>query len=118
MTSTRIIEKAKFQNPPLVELLLDISVNLRPLYVTPSASNKRLTKSQINKGQRVEESYQQALEIHKEDLDFLNSKENSNWMEDAFQKALEKTTDEWGRTDYVLNKKALPVIDVLDNSWI
>ena len=106
MTSTIIITRAKFQNRPLFKLLLDISVNLRPLYVTPSASGEKLTKPQIKKAQWVEESYEQALEIHKEDLDFLNSQEFSNWMELRFIQALKCSDDEWGSTEYILNKKA------------
>ena len=110
MTSTTMLTEAKFQNPPLLKLLLDISVNFRSLYVIPSKSHsEELTRSRIKTAQQVEDSYQRALENHEEDLKFLNSQEDSNWMEDSFQKALEYPDDEWGRADYIFNEKAPPV---------
>jgi hypothetical protein len=100
---------AKFKNAPSPR---NISVNFRPLYVTPSVSNITLTKSQINKAQRVEELYPEALEIHKEDLDFFWILMNlQTGMEDSFTKAIEYSNDKWGRADFVLNEKALPVVD-------
>jgi hypothetical protein len=111
MTSTTLLERAKFENAPLLDLLLEISVNFRPLYVTPSPSNKKLTKSQINKAQRMQESYQQALETHKDDLNFLNNPKYSNWMEVSFNDAIECSNDEWGPADKVFKEMAPPVFD-------
>ena len=104
MTSTRTIERAKFQNAPLRKLLFTISRTFAPLYnslpeddglptillATPSAEN---------------------VTHHEANIRRLNSREFSNWMELSFIRALEYPDDEWGRVDYILNEKAPPVLD-------
>ena len=64
MTSTRTIERAKFQNPPLRELLLIISLHFKVLYVSPPTPVKFESALLAEMAQQAGESYQKELEIY------------------------------------------------------
>ena len=69
MISKQILKSVQFKNPPLLKLLLKISVKFSPLYISPP----RLTGSEAKKAQQAGDSYRTALQTYKEDLDFLNT---------------------------------------------
>ena len=70
MTSTRLIERAKFQILHLRELLLLISFHFRVLYISPLTSITMLAEMARQAGK----SYQTELEKYQEGLNRLNSK--------------------------------------------
>ena len=106
MTSTITLETVEIQNPPLLELLLRLSVAFKVLYIQPPKSNKIGPPGKL--AQRTGESYQKELEDYNEELKFLNSDEGSNWMEVYFKAALEYPDDEWGPAGYISNEIKLP----------
>ena len=108
MTSTRTIERANFQNSPLLNLLLQLSVAFKVLYIAPPRREKIGPPGKMAK--QTEESYQTELENYNEELKFLNSDEDSNWMEVYFEDALRFSNDEWGRTAFKLNEMEYPAI--------
>ena len=105
-----MLEKAKFQNSPLLNLLLLISVTFKVLYISPPTSVK--IQSTFNKAQQAGESFQTELENYKEELKLLNSDHDPKWMEVYFEKALEFRDVEWGPTGYISNKMTPPVANV------
>ena len=107
MTSTRTIERAEFQNPPLLNLLLKLSVAFKVLYIPPPKSNK--IGPPAKKAQRDGESYQTELENYNEELNFLNSDEDPEWMEIYFEEALQIPYDAWGPIGYISNETTPPV---------
>ena len=64
MTSTRTIERAKFRNAPLRELLLIIFLNFKVLYVSPPTPVKFESTLLAEMAQQAGESYQKELEIY------------------------------------------------------
>ena len=90
-----------------------------PLYNPPDKPRKKFnqdyqkvvlqTYEERMRAQQTGDSYRTALQTYKEDLDFLNSKEDSNWMEVEFEQALQFSASEWGPTEYILNKKTPPI---------
>ena len=108
MSSTRTIEKAKFQNPPLRELLLIISLHFKALYVSPPTPVKFESTLLAEMSQQAGESYQKELENYNKGLNRLNSKENSDWMEKSFEEALRFRDDKWGPTGYIQNEMEFP----------
>ena len=107
MTSTRTIERAEFQNPPLLNLLLKLSVAFKVLYIPPPKSDK--IGPPAKKAQRAGESYQTELENYNEELKFMNSDEDPEWMENYFEEALQIPYDAWGPIGYISNEIAPPV---------
>ena len=105
MQSTGMLDKAKFQNRPLRDLLLKISDNFSCLYIAPPRSKPMSVKSAAK---RQRQSDQTALQNYNDDLNFLNSDESSNWMEIEFGEALEHSADEWGPTGHILNEQTPP----------
>jgi len=101
MTSTLMLEEAEFQNPPLRNLLLGFHVAFKVLYNPPPKLNK--IGPPAKRAQRAEDSYKVELEIYEEELRFLNSDNDSNWMEVDFENALQSPVDEWGLTGYISN---------------
>ena len=106
MTSDMMLEIANFQNPPLLNLLLKLSVAFQVLYIPPPRPKKIGPPGRM--AQPSGESYQTELENYKEELRFLNSDEGSNWMEIYFKDALRFSDDEWGPTGYILNEMTSP----------
>ena len=102
------LERAEFQNPPLRELLLKLSVTFKVLYISPPMPVK-IQSTLFKKVQQDGESYQTELEIHKEQLNLLSSDENPEWMEISFEEALQYSDDEWGPTGYISNEITPPV---------
>ena len=107
MTSTVTIERAKFQNPPLLNLLLKLSVTFKVLYISPPTSVK--IQSTFSKGQQAGESYQTELENYKQELKLLNSDEDPEWMENYLEEALQIPYDAWGPIGYISNEITPPV---------
>ena len=108
MTSTRTIERAKFQNAPLRELLLIISLHFKVLYVSPPTPVKFENALLAEMAQQAGESYQKELENYNKSLNRLNSNENSDWMEKSFEEALRFRDDKWGPTGYIQNEMEFP----------
>ena len=106
MTSTGTIESANFENLPLLNLLLKLSVAFKVLYIAPPRRGKIGPPGKIAK--QTEESYQMELENYNEELKFLNSEKDSRWMEVYFEDAMQFSDDEWGPTGYVLKELELP----------
>jgi hypothetical protein len=106
MTSTRTIERAEFQNPPLRELLLNLSYAFKVLYIPPPRRDKIGPPGR--KAQQTGDSYETELENYKEELRFLNSDKDSNWMEVYFEEAIQFPVDECGPTGYVSNQMEPP----------
>ena len=106
MTSSMTLETIEFQNPPLLDLLFNLSVAFKVLYIPPPRSKKAVPPGKT--AQPAGESYQTELENYKEELRFLNSDEDSNWMEVYFKDALRFSDDEWGPTGYISNEMTSP----------
>lgn len=110
MASTYLVEDVKFQNLPLRQLLLRISDNFKVLYNSPPKREKfsspLLTKLMYPGG---DDSLQMELENYEKKLKFMNSDENSNWMEVSFEKALQYSDKKWGLTGYISNEMQPPV---------
>jgi hypothetical protein len=99
-----MLEEVAFQNPPLRELLFKLSDTFKFLYIPPPrAINIQIAP--LNRIQRAGESNQMELEAYNEVRKFLNSDEDSNWMEVYFKDAID---DEWGPAGYVSNEIELP----------
>ena len=106
MTSTRTISTVDFENPPLLDLLLKLSVAFKVLYIDPPNSNVISPPNRM--AQRGGESYAKELEDYKEQLAFLNSDKDSNWMEIYFEDAIRFPGDRWGPTGYIFKEPELP----------
>ena len=102
MTSTVTLETVEIQNPPLLELLLKLSVAFKVLYIQPPKSNKIGPPAKLT--QPAGESYQLELENYNEELRFLNSDKDSDWMEVYFKAALRFSDNEWGPAGYISNQ--------------
>jgi hypothetical protein len=81
MQSTGILDKIRFQNPPLKRLLHHISITFAPLYNPPPERDILPTEEE-------KEYYQSQLQRYEAKKAFLHSEEHSKWMEVAFQKTL------------------------------
>ena len=109
MKSTDMLEKAGFQNIPLRELLFLLSFHFKVLYISPPTPAKIQSTLLAKMTQRAGESYETTLENYQEDLNRLNSEENSNWMEVSFDEALQFSDDKWGPIGYISNEMTPPV---------
>ena len=109
MKSTDMLEKAGFQNVPLRELLFLMSFHFKVLYISPPTPAKIQSTLLAKMTQRAGESYETTLENYQEDLNRLNSKENSDWMELSFDEALRFSDNEWGPIGYISNEMTPPV---------
>jgi serine/threonine protein kinase len=107
MKSDDNIETAGFENRPLLRLLRKLSVAFKVLYI--AAPDPDIIDPPAKNVQRTRESYQKELGNYNEELRFLSSDEDPNWMEVYFKQALDSSDDAWGPTEYQLNKITPPV---------
>ena len=106
MISDGTLDLIRFQNPPLIKLLRHISMTFVPLYKPPPQRNAFQASTKED-----EQYYQNELRMYEYRKFFLDSKGHSDWMEVAFQKALQLSDDEWGPIEYILNEKKSPVLN-------
>jgi len=109
MKSSLMLEEVAFQNSPLFNLLLKLSFAFKVLYILPPKPNKIGPPGK--KAQQTGESYEAELKDFNEELRFLNSDKDSNWMEGYFEEAIRSPGDEWGSTGYISNEIRFPSND-------